>query len=168
MCIRDSSIAVTPSNRAGVNGIVYVSNITRQEFLDQGEPGHQGSVIGYRLMEDGQLEPIANSIRDLANRPSAVQFSPAGDYLVVASINAGASALQSGSEDEIVLYGVNADGTLSAAQLDGATSTLRGNTEGRNLPSAIGFQIVQDNYVCLLYTSPSPRDATLSRMPSSA
>ena len=25
-----------------------------------------------------------------------------------------------------------------------------------------------DNYVCLLYTSPSPRDATLSRMPSSA
>ena len=25
-----------------------------------------------------------------------------------------------------------------------------------------------DNYPCLLYTSPSPRDATLSRMPSSA
>ena len=26
----------------------------------------------------------------------------------------------------------------------------------------------QDTYACLLYTSPSPRDATLSRMPSSA
>ena len=26
----------------------------------------------------------------------------------------------------------------------------------------------QDYYNCLLYTSPSPRDATLSRMPSSA
>ena len=26
----------------------------------------------------------------------------------------------------------------------------------------------EDNYTCLLYTSPSPRDATLSRMPSSA
>ena len=25
-----------------------------------------------------------------------------------------------------------------------------------------------DYYICLLYTSPSPRDATLSRMPSSA
>ena len=25
-----------------------------------------------------------------------------------------------------------------------------------------------DSYICLLYTSPSPRDATLSRMPSSA
>ena len=33
-----------------------------------------------------------------------------------------------------------------------------------------GFQILLDSYeeVCLLYTSPSPRDATLSRMPSSA
>ena len=28
--------------------------------------------------------------------------------------------------------------------------------------------IAQQNWVCLLYTSPSPRDATLSRMPSSA
>ena len=26
----------------------------------------------------------------------------------------------------------------------------------------------KDGYICLLYTSPSPRDATLSRMPSSA
>ena len=25
-----------------------------------------------------------------------------------------------------------------------------------------------ESYICLLYTSPSPRDATLSRMPSSA
>ena len=27
---------------------------------------------------------------------------------------------------------------------------------------------IKDNMCCLLYTSPSPRDATLSRMPSSA
>ena len=30
------------------------------------------------------------------------------------------------------------------------------------------LQIGAEVYVCLLYTSPSPRDATLSRMPSSA
>ena len=29
-------------------------------------------------------------------------------------------------------------------------------------------KIIRDVYFCLLYTSPSPRDATLSRMPSSA
>ena len=28
--------------------------------------------------------------------------------------------------------------------------------------------LIAPAYVCLLYTSPSPRDATLSRMPSSA
>ena len=31
-----------------------------------------------------------------------------------------------------------------------------------------GAQGATINYACLLYTSPSPRDATLSRMPSSA
>ena len=30
------------------------------------------------------------------------------------------------------------------------------------------LNIVVDYYACLLYTSPSPRDATTSRMPSSA
>ena len=30
------------------------------------------------------------------------------------------------------------------------------------------FIVTTDKYTCLLYTSPSPRDATLSRMPSSA
>ena len=30
------------------------------------------------------------------------------------------------------------------------------------------MEILDEGIVCLLYTSPSPRDATLSRMPSSA
>ena len=33
--------------------------------------------------------------------------------------------------------------------------------------TSLGFKVVY-NQDCLLYTSPSPRDATLSRMPSSA
>ena len=42
-----------------------------------------------------------------------------------------------------------------------------------DFPTTIGsliefFKIDMDNLSCLLYTSPSPRDATLSRMPSSA
>jgi 6-phosphogluconolactonase (cycloisomerase 2 family) len=145
--IGPNSIAYTPSNIDGVNGLIYVSNISREETLALGEPGQQGSVIGYWLLDDGSLQPIANSRRELANRPSAIQFSPAGDYVVVASINAGAAGLENGNQDEIVLYGVNDDGTLSTDQLDGTTSTLRGNPDGRNLPSAIGFQIVGDNYV---------------------
>ena len=142
-----NSIAFIDSDNDGVNGLVYVSNISREEFADQGEPAQQGSVMGYWLLESGELAPIAGSLRELANRPSAVQFSPDGRFLVVASINSGSSALASNDQNEIVVYGVNADGTLSADILDGATSTLRDNAEGRNLPSAIGFQIVGNNYV---------------------
>ena len=39
------------------------------------------------------------------------------------------------------------------------------------VPSSLderGFEDGEFTYACLLYTSPSPRDATLSRMPSSA
>lgn len=142
-----NSIAHTPSSISGRNGLVYVSNIARPEFADAGEPAQQGSIMGYWLLDDGTLSPIAGSLRELANRPSAVQFSPNGDYLVVASINAGSSALASNDQNEIVVYTVNNDGTLSAQPTAGATSTLRDNVEDRNLPSAIGFQIVGDNYV---------------------
>ena len=34
--------------------------------------------------------------------------------------------------------------------------------------SVEGFSRISESDTCLLYTSPSPRDATLSRMPSSA
>ena len=142
-----NSIAFKPVNRDGIRGLVYVSNITRAALLDLGEPGHQGSLIGYWLLDNGDLMPIGNSVRNLPNRPSAVQFSPDGNFLVSASINAGASGLTNGNQDEIIVYLVNEDGSLGAGPAGAATSTLRDNAEGRNLPSAIGFQIVGDNYV---------------------
>ena len=48
------------------------------------------------------------------------------------------------------------------AVVEGQQPKVIENSEGgRTTPSVIA-------YTCLLYTSPSPRDATLSRMPSSA
>ena len=44
---------------------------------------------------------------------------------------------------------------------------LNGTHSGNGNISAVGEMITINN-ICLLYTSPSPRDATLSRMPSSA
>ncbi len=161
-----NSIAYSARSANGVKGIVYVSNITRQEFLAGGEPEQQGTVTGFWLLEDGSLSAIAGSTRNLANRPSAVQFSPDGNWLVVASINSGAAALASGSEDEIVVYAVNGDGTLSANQVAAATSTLRGNTEGRNLPSAIGFQIVGNNYVVVTEAREFQPDGTPPAFPA--
>ena len=44
--------------------------------------------------------------------------------------------------------------------------------EGKTIESVIvlgsGMSGFEENYNCLLYTSPSPRDRTRSRMPSSA
>ena len=145
--IGPNSIAFVERDLENIRGLVYVSNITRPEYLDQGEPGHQGTVTGFWLMDDGTLSAIPGSTRDLPIRPSAVQLSEDGNWLVVASINSGASGLQSNSEDELTVFNVGQDGLLSPNAWGTATSTLRDNAEGRNLPSAIGFQIVGDNYV---------------------
>ena len=53
-------------------------------------------------------------------------------------------------------------------------SELKGSLRGiASVAKVSGKDLLQiaeavKNYSCLLYTSPSPRDATLSRMPSSA
>jgi len=120
--------------------IVYVTNIDADgEFA--GEPDQEGSIYGYTF-EAGELTSIPGSLRELNNRPSAVRFSPDGSNLLIASINAGSAALASGDEDSMVVFGVNEDGTTTETQTDGTTSTLVGNAEGRNLPSAIGFEVV--------------------------
>ena len=55
---------------------------------------------------------------------------------------------------------IDSPGAISRNQVNARVS---GREAGDN-PTDTAKQ----NYTCLLYTSPSPRDATLSRMPSSA
>ena len=62
-----------------------------------------------------------------------------------------AQALLKDAEIESFLFDMN------ASVMDGSTILVR-----RRL------MIIDEDETCLLYTSPSPRDATLSRMPSSA
>ena len=76
----------------------------------------------------------------------------------------GGKLIQSGEHDiSMIARGEH----LEALNSNGLkVSSINGNFEIKSLfatdsPSKIGK-------VCLLYTSPSPRDATLSRMPSSA
>ena len=60
----------------------------------------------------------------------------------------------------------NSNNVVALARRKGIDVVL--NTESkRETPSMVNFGVKQVR-TCLLYTSPSPRDATLSRMPSSA
>ncbi len=140
---------VGPNSIAYHDGIIYVSSIDADNQF-AGEPDQQGALTGFKLTPNGRLLRIPRSIRLLENRPSAIQFSPDGRFLVVSSINAGSAALASGSNDELVVYSVERNGRLSKAPVSRATSTELFNAENRNLPSAIGFEIVEDegeNYV---------------------
>ena len=54
------------------------------------------------------------------------------------------------------------------AEATGGTVTTVGDYKVHAFTSTGTFTVTQLADTCLLYTSPSPRDATLSRMPSSA
>ena len=56
---------------------------------------------------------------------------------------------------------------LSSGLLLYGCSLIYGFSGSTNF-DVIANQLTSNEYACLLYTSPSPRDATLSRMPSSA
>ena len=133
---------VGPNSIAYSNGLVYVSNIDADGVF-AGEPDQEGSLMGFQLNRAGVLTAIPGSTRVLDNRPSGIQFSPSGGHLVVTSINAGSSALASGSIDEVVVYSVSRSGRLSFGIVGAAASTLPFNRENRNLASAIGFEVVE-------------------------
>ena len=129
-----------PNSLAYNNGIVYVTNIDADgEF--GGEPDQEGSIYGYTF-DNGDLTAIPGSLRELDNRPSAVRFSPDGGTLLVTSINSGSNQLASADQNSIVSFTLDENGVASDAITGGATSTLQGNAENRNLPSAIGFEVV--------------------------
>ena len=68
------------------------------------------------------------------------------------------------------------DSSLNVADKVLGTDSATGATKNYSIESMISLVNSDDlinifdgaSYACLLYTSPSPRDATLSRMPSSA
>ena len=75
------------------------------------------------------------------------------------------------NQSELLVGFTDRDGdTLSVINLDASNGSLVDNENGTwtFTPDANFNGQVEISYHCLLYTSPSPRDATLSRMPSSA
>ena len=83
---------VGPNSITHREGLVYVSNIDADGVFT-GEPDQEGSIMGFRLSDTGELTRIPGSRRVLRSRPSAVELSPDGRFLVIASINAGSVRL---------------------------------------------------------------------------
>ncbi len=136
------TFGVGPNSIALRGSTVFVTNIDADgEFA--GEPDQEGSLVSYKLTRKGRLIPLHKNYRTLENRPSAVRISPNGRNLLVSSINAGSAALESQSNDELVMFGLRY-GKLTAQPVATATSTEVNNPEGRNLPSAIGFEVVRE------------------------
>ena len=81
-----------------------------------------------------------------------------------------------GKGKPVIALGSDLDGIPKASQTPGVAyhkpmiEGAPGHGEGHNSGQAviIAAAIAMKDIICLLYTSPSPRDATLSRMPSSA
>ena len=62
----------------------------------------------------------------------------------------------------------NYDAEVITYTADLGQNDLRDDVEDRASQAGASHSIVEDLKDCLLYTSPSPRDGLLSRMPSSA
>ena len=121
-----------------------------------------------------EKETIAYTVKGVA------QFSRDADIVVEAGIPAKAANPKSrfcGFDLDIVPFTPNLNIRYKTiinkkgASEWATAGTFSGTTDRRR--KLIGFAIeltgtLADQYTCLLYTSPSPRDATLSRMPSSA
>ena len=140
---------VGPNSVAVDGNLVYVTNIDRDGIAlgdpstPRAEPNDEGNVVGFYIGEDGSLTPTGHSA-DLDNRPANIDFSTDGNRIIVSSITSGSAALP-GPNSEASVYSFNVLRDASLALVDTNTPTLRGNSEGRNLPSAIDFDItVQD------------------------
>ena len=140
---------VGPNSVAVDGNLVAVTNIDRDGIAlgdpstPRAEPNDEGNVVTFYIGDDGALTPTGNSV-DLDNRPANIDFSVDGNRIIVSSITSGSAALP-GANAEASVYSFNILRDASLALVDTNTPTLRGNSEGRNLPSAIDFDItVQD------------------------
>ena len=105
---------------------------------------------------------------------SAAATQALDSYL--ASLSSANPQLQSNRANQLA-YWINAYNALTIKGIlrEYPTSSIRNHTSetgGYNIWKTLFLPVGNQHYnldsICLLYTSPSPRDATLSRMPSSA
>ena len=143
-----------------------------REYVSYGPVGGLVTDKLWTLDEQNELQETLPPMRVRRYSASAVSH---GDHLLVAG---GVSDNTRLSLDVVEVY---SDHNWSSAQplpipsfrmkstvLDGHWYLMGGEKQGTEVYYASLDSLIASCQPCLLYTSPSPRDATLSRMPSSA
>jgi len=137
--IEDSG-GTAPISLAYRDGVVYVANAD-EDGMFAGPADQSGNITAMRLdLSTGQLSAIPGVSVSLRGRPADVEITPDGHYLLVSSLNAGSSLLPSPTAAEVSTFLIRSDGTLAATESGTGQSTYVGNSEGRNLPNAIGIE----------------------------
>ena len=113
-------------------------------------------VAGARRLD--RLQALAERIRAKGGQIEPVELDVESEASIQAAYDAAERAF--GTVDVVIANaGLNAQGASVDLPADAFEQLLRVNVQGVYLTAREG---------CLLYTSPSPRDGLLSRMPSSA
>ena len=144
------------------------------EQLDYGEPGELPNNPNFATDT-----PVENGTFVVATDTTfaTFEFQQNGEMVGIDMDLLKAIAANQGFEVEIQSLGF--DAALQAVQSGQADAVMAGMsiTDERKevfdfsepyYQSGVQMAVAEDSDICLLYTSPSPRDATLSRMPSSA
>ena len=157
MCIRDRLLSPIANIPAGGSEVVSISFTIDNDF--QGTSIINFAEISFATDTDGSGVNTQDADSNADDTP--------GDF--VGGDNE--TGNNGGDEDDHDPAEIAVEQTFDLA----IDKTLNGATPGPFTPgSTVTFSIevtnegTVDAYDCLLYTSPSPRDATLSRMPSSA
>jgi 6-phosphogluconolactonase (cycloisomerase 2 family) len=136
----EPSGGTSPISLAYRNGVVYVANAD-EDGVFTAPPNQSGNITAMRLdLATGQLERIAGFSLSLRGRPSDLEVTPDGVFLLASSLNAGAPQLPQPTAREVSSFRIQANGTLASVASGTGASTELNNAAGRNLPNAIGIE----------------------------
>ena len=171
MCIRDRLKAVSNINEE-ISKALIGTDINDQSKIDKIMIDLDGTENKSRLGANAILGVSLAAIRAASNANSIPLYKYLGDkenlkmpMPMMNILNGGSHANNTVDIQEFMIFPFGASTFSNALQIGTEIfHKLKYELNQKGLNTAVG----QQQYFCLLYTSPSPRDATLSRMPSSA
>ena len=157
-----SSLAITNSYNCGVLGY-HTKNIAKEKLIAIGCTNAPASIAPL-----GGIKPVVGT------NPISMAIYNKGDVKIIIDLSASVVAkseisVRAKSGEKIPegwAFGPDGKITTDASVAMKGTMAPAGGYKGFGM--GLFVEIMSACLTCLLYTSPSPRDATLSRMPSSA